>query len=140
MVRAFAYAFRRLKHHPIRGHSPMKNRHLWLWRRTLSFISLRALAIGLQLGLAPYVLAGLPAGAPAAADSTSASLAEMMPSGAIGYAEARSLGQLLERIRTSSYLEMAMETPQVQGLQKTPQYRKGDAVRKIVESQLGMDL
>ena len=35
---------------------------------------------------------------------------------------------------------MAIATPQFQGLQKMPQYQQGDAVRKIVETQLGMNL
>jgi hypothetical protein len=35
---------------------------------------------------------------------------------------------------------MATSSPQFQGLQKTPQYKQGDAVRKIVETQLGMSL
>jgi len=63
-----------------------------------------------------------------------------MPSGAVGYAEVTALGPLLERIERSSYLEMVTASPQFRTLEKSQQFKKGDAARKIVETQLGMDL
>lgn len=68
------------------------------------------------------------------------SLAGAVPSGAVGYAEVSGLGGLLSRIQESSYLQTVTSSPQFQALEKLPQYKKGLAVKKIVETQLGMDL
>ena len=70
----------------------------------------------------------------------SSSLARSMPSGAVGYAEVVALGPLLQRIQGSSYLGMAIKSPQFEGLEKSPPYKKAQAVRKIVETQMGIDL
>ena len=114
----------------------MKNR-VPAWCRTASAcFSLGILILGFVLWQAPA--------AALAADKDesgqSGSLAGTMPAGAVGYVEVNRLGQLLSRIQASSYLEMATASPQFQGLQKLPQYKQGEAVRKIVETQLGMDL
>ena len=117
-------------------------------RRTVpSHFSGRKFSFGyLLVGL---VLWHIPAAAIAADEKTpakavdsakSSSLASAMPSGAVGYAEVTRLGDLLKRIQDSSYLNMVTSSPQFQGLQKSPQYKQGDAVRKIVETQLGMNL
>lgn len=101
----------------------------------------RTVALGLSLGL---LLSLVPAAARAqtapAESGKSPSLARSLPAGATGYAELSGLGQLLGRLHGSSYLATVTGTPQFQALQKTPQYTKADAGRKIVETQLGMDL
>ncbi len=68
------------------------------------------------------------------------SLAESMPSGAIAYAEVSGLGRVIDRLQDSDYLETVREIPQFQGLQQSRQYRRVDAGRKILETQLGMDV
>ncbi|MBI3861664.1 MAG: hypothetical protein HY290_07190, partial [Planctomycetia bacterium] len=100
------------------------------------------LLLGLIVGqaLSP-VFAQSGGGQPAKAEpGKSASLAASVPAGATGYAEISGLGQLLGRLHASSYLQSVTDTPQFRDLEKTPQYQKADAVRKIVEAQLGMDL
>lgn len=109
----------------------MNNRVLSRWRTVLVSVSL-----GLLQLQAPLVLAQ----SAKAESGKSASLAGAMPSGAVGYAEFNALGPLLRRIQSSSYLEMVTASPQFRGLEKLPQYKKGNAVRTIVETQLGMDL
>jgi hypothetical protein len=117
-------------------------------RRTVpsSFSPIRfsfgCLLLGLLLWHVPTaaIAADEKAPANAANSAKSSSLAGAMPSGAVGYAEVTRLGDLLKRIQDSSYLNMVTSSPQVQGLQKSPQYKQGDAVRKIVETQLGMNL
>ena len=126
----------------------MKYRVLARWHTLPVYFSLGFLFLGVVLGQAPAAaLAADPAavqaveGVPSKTDSgKSSSLADAMPSGAAGYAEITRLGQLLGRIQGSSYLEMVTGSPQFQALQKLPQYKQGDAARKIVETQLGMDL
>ncbi len=70
----------------------------------------------------------------------SGSLAGAMPSGAVGFAEVSGLGQHLKRLQGSSYLGEVLGSPQFQRLEKSPQYKKGNAARKIAETQLGMTL
>ena len=70
----------------------------------------------------------------------SASLAGVMPSGAVGFAEVSGLGQHLKRLQGSSYLGEVLGSPQFQRLEKSTPYKKGDAARKIAETQLGMTL
>ena len=114
----------------------MKNRVLARWRTVSVYFSLGCLFLGLAFSHAPTAVCA----ADAAGTAQSDSLASAMPSGAVGYAEITRLGQLLKRIQESSYLQMVTASPQLEGLQKLPQYKQGDAVRKIVETQLGMDL
>ena len=122
----------------------MKNRVLARWRTAPVYFSLGFLFLGVVLGQAPAAALAadqVDKGAAAKTDSgKSSSLAGAMPSGAAGYAEITRLGHLLGRIQSSSYLEMVTGSPQFQALQKLPQYKQGDAARKIVETQLGMDL
>src|SRR5579863_5137506 len=121
---------------PSRGISSMNDRVRPRWRSIAVNLTLGCLFLGLVLSQVP---AAAFAAEPAAAGK-SASLAGSVPSGAVGYAEITRLGDLLKRIQESSYLQMATSSPQFQGLQKLPQYKQGDAVRKFVETQLGMDL
>ena len=67
-------------------------------------------------------------------------LSKAIPSGAVAYIEVAGLGSVVDRIQHSSLLQMAISSPQFQGLEKTPQYRKIKAGRQIAEAQLGMDL
>ncbi len=113
----------------------MHNRVLPRWRKVSVNLALGCLCVGFllcQTTVATF------AAEPAAGKS--ASLATSVPSGAVGYAEISRLGDLLKRIQDSSYLQMALASPQYQALQKQPQYKQGDAVRKIIETQVGMDL
>lgn len=68
------------------------------------------------------------------------SLANSMPAGAIGYVEITGLDSVLDRVKQSAYLETATTSPQFQAIEKTPQYQQAQAVRKVAETQLGMDL
>ncbi|MFN0052850.1 MAG: hypothetical protein ACKV0T_11715 [Planctomycetales bacterium] len=90
--------------------------------------------------IAPALAQGGAAAAEAEAEKSSSSLAGLFPSGAAGYVEFSALGELLERIRDSSYRKLIVESPQFRTLEKSPQYQQGDATRRIVEAQLGMDL
>jgi hypothetical protein len=120
----------------------MNNRVLAHWRSVPVFLSTGCLFLGLLLGQGPAaaMAADEKDAAKAAGSAKSSSLAGTMPSGAVGYAEVTRLGDVLKRIQDSSYLEMVTSSSQFQGLQKLPQYKQGDAVRKIVETQLGMNL
>src|SRR5262245_59627153 len=95
----------------------------------------RAAFVSISLGV---LLSHLPTHA--AEPGKSASLAGAMPSGAAGYAEVSGLGRVIQRIQGSSYLAAVTSSPQFQALQKSPQYAKAQAVRAIVEAQLGMDV
>jgi hypothetical protein len=114
----------------------MKYRVLARWRTVSVYFSLGCLFLGLALFYAPTAVWAADTAGTAQPDS----LASAMPSGAVGFIEVTRLGQLLKRIQDSSYLQMVTTSPQFQGLQKLPQYKQGDAARKIVETQLGMDL
>ena len=67
-------------------------------------------------------------------------LAREMPAGAVAFAEVTDLAPVIDEIRHSSYLRMALESPQFQKASTSREYRKADAVRRIVERQLGVDL
>jgi hypothetical protein len=90
-----------------------------------------------------WVFAGLflflSAGRTAQADERSA-LAEVVPSGAIVYGEFSGLGPVIDRIREADLLGELEKNPQVKQFQQSPEYRKVDAGRRILELQLGMDL
>src|SRR6516162_6226520 len=105
----------------------MKNRFAPLWRTAI-------VSLFLSLLLAPIA-------ARAQAQSVKqGSLAGAMPSGAVGFAEVSGLGQHLKRLQGSGYLGEVIGSPQFQRLEKTPQFKKGGAGRKIAETQLGMSL
>jgi hypothetical protein len=120
----------------------MINRVLAHWRSVPACLSIGYLCLGLLLWQVPAAaMAADEKGAEIAVDSgKSSSLASAMPSGAVGFAEVTRMGDLLKRIQDSAYLRMVTSSPQFQGLQKLPQYKQGDAFRKIVETQLGMNL
>jgi hypothetical protein len=92
--------------------------------RCLSLILL-APAIGL---LATPVHAGSP------------SLADSMPPGALAYAEVSELEPVIDRFRASDVLKLLLTSQPYQDVEKTPQHRKAQAVRQILETHLGMDL
>lgn len=68
------------------------------------------------------------------------SLAHSMPAGAIGYVEVAGLDGVLDRLQGSEFLAQLQSSPQYQNLEASEPYRKAQAVRTIVERQLGMDL
>lgn len=79
-------------------------------------------------------------GVPATAVAESTPLAEFMPPGAIGYAEVAGLAPVIERIRTSSYLELLTGSAPFRELEQSGDYQKAQASRKILETHLGLDL
>jgi hypothetical protein len=120
----------------------MSNRVFSLCQSGLRPTALLAAFVALLLGHASSAALADPATTPAiqVQAGKSDSLAGSLPAGATGYAEITGLGHLLERLQNSSYLQTLKSTPQFHELQKAPQYQQADAVRKIVEAQLGMDL
>jgi hypothetical protein len=70
----------------------------------------------------------------------SPSLANSMPPGAIAYAEVADLESVIDRVQNSDYLKLVLANPQFQELQNSPQYKQAQAGRKVLETQLGMDL
>ncbi len=70
----------------------------------------------------------------------SGTLAGEMPDGAIAFAEVADLAPVIDRIRQSSYFRMALESPQYQEALKSKQYQRAQAIRAVVETQLGADL
>ena len=73
----------------------------------------------------------------AAAD---ADLAKSTPSGAIFFAEVSGLEPWIEKLQNSPLVASLPSNPQVQAFYASPQGRKADAGRKMIENQLGMDL
>lgn len=73
----------------------------------------------------------------AAAD---ADLAKSIPSGAIFFAEVSGLDSWIEKLQNSPLIASLPSNPQVQAFYASPQGRKADAGRKMIENQLGMDL
>ena len=63
-----------------------------------------------------------------------------MPPDAIAYVEVSGLESEIDRFQKSEYLKLILASQQYQTFQKTPQFRKVQAGRKILETQLGMDL
>ncbi len=73
----------------------------------------------------------------AAAD---ADLAKATPSGAIFFAEISGLDSWIDKLQNSPLVASLSLNPQVQAFYASPQGRKADAGRKLIENQLGMDL
>ena len=77
---------------------------------------------------------------PVAAAENSPTLARSMPAGAIGYAEVSGLAAVIDRLQKSPYLELLFSSAAFQTFSKSENYRKAQAVRKIVETHMGLDL
>ncbi len=67
-------------------------------------------------------------------------LAATVPSGAVFFAEISGLEPWIEKLQNSQIVASLPANPQVQAFYQTPQGKKADAGRKLVETQLGMDL
>jgi hypothetical protein len=67
-------------------------------------------------------------------------LAKATPSGAVFFAEVSGLGPWIEKIQNSELVKSLPDNPQVQAFYASPQGRKAEAGRKLIEAQLGMDL
>ena len=67
-------------------------------------------------------------------------LAHSMPAGAIGYVEVSGLGSIIDRFQNSYYLELVMQSAPFQQLEKSKNFQRAQAGRKIAETQLGLDL
>ncbi len=86
------------------------------------------------------VLGAVAVRAEASTPKAAGSLAEVLPEGAIAFAEVTDLGPLLERIRGSELWKALQKDERIAQLRNSPQFRKADAGRRILEGQLGMDL
>ncbi|MBS0261793.1 MAG: hypothetical protein JSS02_07535 [Planctomycetes bacterium] len=85
-----------------------------------------------------WAQAGAPAGQAAVAPGTS--LARFLPANAVGFAEVSGIGKFVRQLEQADYVRLLMATPQFKEFEKTPDFQKAVATRKIVEAQLGMDV
>ncbi|MFM9966666.1 MAG: hypothetical protein ACKV2Q_36275 [Planctomycetaceae bacterium] len=69
-----------------------------------------------------------------------ADLAKSTPSGAVFFAEISGLDEWIDKLQHSELVLTLPANPQVQAFYASPQGRKADAGRKMIENQLGMDL
>ena len=69
-----------------------------------------------------------------------ADLAKATPGGAVFFAEISGLEPWIEKLQNSSLVASLPSNPQVQAFYASPQGRKVDAGRKLIENHLGMDL
>ncbi|MCX7418971.1 MAG: hypothetical protein NT013_05460 [Planctomycetia bacterium] len=67
-------------------------------------------------------------------------LAKATPSGAVFFAEISGLEPWIEKLQNSPIVASLPSNPQVQAFYQSPQGKKADAGRKLIETQLGMDL
>lgn len=74
------------------------------------------------------------------AEAQSQTLATLMPPGAVAYVEFSELGPVITRFQNSNFLRLILESQQYGEFRETGEYRKANAVRQILETQLGMDL
>jgi len=68
------------------------------------------------------------------------SLARHMPPGAVAFVETTELGPVIGQIQHSEYVAKVLDSEQFRAAAGTPDYRKAQAARQILETQLGMDL
>lgn len=66
--------------------------------------------------------------------------AKTTPSGAVFFAEISGLGSWIDKLQQSQLVASLPSNPQVQAFYASPQGRKADAGRKMIENQVGMDL
>ena len=69
-----------------------------------------------------------------------ADLAKATPGGAIFFAEISGLEPWIEKLQNSQLVASLPSNPQVQAFYASPEGRKADAGRKLIENHLGMDL
>ena len=69
-----------------------------------------------------------------------ADLAKTTPSGAVFFAEITGLDVWIDKLQNSPLVASLPSNPQVQAFYASPQGRKADAGRKMIENQVGMDL
>lgn len=67
-------------------------------------------------------------------------LASTTPSGAVFFAEIAGLDVWIDKLQNSQLVASLPSNPQVQAFYASPQGRKADAGRKMIENQVGMDL
>ncbi len=104
----------------------------WL-RRSLALPQWRLLIVVTVLGVTCLGSLGQPA---IAADD----LAQSVPGGAVAFVEVSNLGSWIEKLQHSPLVADLQSNPQVQAFYQSSQGQKVDAGRKIVETQLGMDV
>lgn len=100
-------------------------------RRWLRFRSVRLNRFLLVIGLLTQTSALL------AADTD---LAKTTPSGAVFFAEISGLDVWIDKLQHSPLVDSLPANSQVQAFYASPQGRKADAGRKMIENQVGMDL
>jgi hypothetical protein len=64
----------------------------------------------------------------------------LFPEGAIAFAEVRGLGEKLAQLRDSEHFDAWMASPQYRRYEASQDYRRVQAIRQIVERQLGRDI
>jgi hypothetical protein len=64
----------------------------------------------------------------------------MFPGGALAFAELNGLGEVSDRLRTTDHVAALLDSPQYQAYEASSAYQKVQAVREIVERQLGWDV
>ena len=74
------------------------------------------------------------------ANAADADLAKSTPGGAVFFAEISGLEPWIEKLQNSQLVASLPSNPQVQAFYASPQGRKADAGRKLIENHLGMDL
>ncbi|HLQ46598.1 MAG TPA: hypothetical protein VK137_17775, partial [Planctomycetaceae bacterium] len=67
-------------------------------------------------------------------------LASVTPSGAVAFVEISGLEPWIEKLQNSQIVASLPANPQVQAFYQSTQGKKADAGRKLIETQLGMDL
>ncbi len=74
------------------------------------------------------------------ASAAESDLPSVFPGGAVGYLELADAGQVVDRLRSSSYWTTLLESPQWRQAQETPQWRQAKAGATLLERQIGMDV
>ena len=101
-------------------------------------LRLRRCVVRVQIWMSLAIVGGLFGAVTASAADIN--LANATPSGAVFFAEVSGLEPWIEKLQNSAIVASLPGNPQVQAFYQTPQGKKADAGRKLIETQLGMDL
>ena len=101
-------------------------------------LRLRRYVVRVQIWMSLAIVGGLFGAMTASAADIN--LANATPSGAVFFAEVSGLEPWIEKLQNSAIVASLPGNPQVQAFYQSPQGKKADAGRKLIETQLGMDL